>query len=545
MRDVRLPLDPFPAGPDRWAPGPPLRGVLLVWAAFCVLLGWSAGAAARQASSDPGDAQALAAARAVLENDARAALVLVHPLIADGTAPRSTRVQGFALAAEALDRLHLPVLSLLHWQRVLESGDVAWQNRAFHEASRLSRVVHNDDPLLVGMRRLDPAVLEDPADRAHGFYLRGVALDADDRLSDAVGALAAVPETAQDYVRARLLMAAVLTRMRQRAVAVATLEDLRLEARDRLEAEPALQELVQLNLARSLYGAGRVAEAIDIYQAFPRRSPAWLEAQSELAWAWYRTFMEQEDWAALNRAIGTVHTLTSPFFQDRYLPEPDLLAAQFLYHLCRFVAGGRVLEAFFQKYTAVRDRLRDALNTECRTPGATLRLVLAWRAYARGEAARPETRIPSMVLQLEEGRPSLAELERHLAVLAAEWDTLEAQMGSGGGEPFVRLSSLLREHEGAVRQAYDRSLRAELRRTLWDLNQRLRQGRMLQLSMTSALKNLYEAAAAGQVPREPPSRRRHRHRWPTADRHVWPFEGEYWADELGYYQAQAVPLCPP
>ncbi len=267
-------------------------------------------------------------------------------------------------------------------------------------------------------------------------------------------------------------------------------------------------------------------------------------AQTELAWAWYRTYVEQESWPALNRAIGTVHTLTSPFFQDRYLPEPDLLAAQFLYHLCRFVDGGRAVEAFLQKYTPVRDQLKAALKTECRAPGATLNTILAWRAFDRGEGPEPNTQIPPMLLERQRDRASLSELEQHLAVLAAERETLGARIGEAAGETFARLSALLEEHEQAIREAYDRSLRAELVQSLRELNQLLRQGRMVQLSMTSALKELYEAAAAGNIPQEPPSRKRRKQRWPRSTRQVWPFDGEYWADELGYYDSRAVPLCP-
>ncbi len=496
-------------------------------------------------SPQPGEDGTLAAAAAVLESDPRAAIILLTPHLEPAPgALTDTRQEALAIAARALEKLDLSLLALLHWQKVLESGQAEYAAEAFHRASRLAARVHNDDSLRLGMATLDPGTLPDPADRSHAFYLKGVQLDAEDRLTDAVAMLAQVPAGEPDYIRARLLMATVLTRMRQRTVAIATLQDLSISAQDRLAADDATSQLVQLTLARSLYGAGQVDEAIDIYQAFPRRSPAWLAVQSELAWAWYRKYAEQDDWTALDNAIGTVHTLVSPFFRDRYLPEPELLGAQLLYHLCRFVDGGRAVSAFLDRYTPVRDGLKAALSGECVEPGATLRVVLGWRAFSRGDGERPETRVPEPILQVERDRPSLAELERHLAHLATEREVLASRFGSGAGVISTRLSVMLDRHEQAIRSAYDRSLRGELQTTLWDLNQLMRQAQLIRLSMTSAEKTLYEAAAAGAVPVEPPSRRRRKARWPIATRQVWPFEGEYWADELGYYQSRAVPLCP-
>ncbi len=483
--------------------------------------------------------------RAVFDSEPRAALLLVSPLLQDPSAltPRD-RVEALALAARALERLGLPVLGLLHWQQVLLSGNGPWVPEAFHRAAWLATEVKTEAPLLVTIARIDPALLEDPMDREHAFYLKGVGLDADDELSEAVAALSQVSKTHPDHVRARLLMATVLTRMRQRPVAIAILEDLLQDAPPPPSLPPDMIPLVQLTLARALYGAGRVDEAISIYEAFPRHSREWLEVQVELAWAYYRRYAEQDHWPSLGKALGTVHTLNSPFFADWYLPEPALLEAQFLYHLCRFVEGGRVVTDFLDRYTTLRDQLREALSGELNRPGSLLELVQAYRAAVRGEGALPETGVPGPILRRQRNRPSLDELEAHLRLISRERVALETLFGSQAGPAFERLDGLLDSHEQAIRAAYDRSLRGEFQQTLWDLNQLLRQAQLVRLSMTSAEKNLYEAAAAGRLPMMSPSRKHWKRRWPVKNRQVWPFEGEYWVDELGYYESRAVPVCP-
>jgi hypothetical protein len=266
--------------------------------------------------------------------------------------------------------------------------------------------------------------------------------------------------------------------------------------------------------------------------------------QVELAWAYYRQYVEQDDLAALNTSLGVLHTLNSPFFNERYLVEPALLEAQVLYHFCRFKDGSVRIEEFVRHYSALRDRLRSSLKNDLSNPGATLSTVLGYRRWSRGEGQAVSSAVPTCLLDLNLNRPGLDRLERHLDLLAVEKKRLDAYSAKWAPEVVARLRKLLVEHEDAVLDAYDRSLKMELYQTYRELNGLLKDAQMLKLSLLSAEQDLYEAAAAGNVPHENRSRKRLRRRWPSGDRQVWPFDGEYWVDELGHYQSRVTPLCP-
>jgi hypothetical protein len=94
--------------------------------------------------------------------------------------------------------------------------------------------------------------------------------------------------------------------------------------------------------------------------------------------------------------------------------------------------------------------------------------------------------------------------------------------------------------ELAVRNAGDLA-RGRYERNLADLNEQLRNGQKILIDITAAQRNqLDQALAGGQVTAEESKANIVK---PDEEHVIWPFQGEYWRDELGFYRQTITSKC--
>lgn len=473
------------------------------------------------------------------------------------------RQTALRLMGKGLDALGFPALALWYWELSLE-GTVGPKEAEEVLSSALpsSLKLGLAQAVAQSAALLDPVNLPEPA-RGYARYHRGLALQGEGELKAAVAELVQVPPDHPARIEARLSMANVFTEMRRRPLALVTLQDALKSAPPITPStspeQRAVLERLRLNLARAHYAMGQAVEAADEYAQIPRTSLLWLTAQQELAWAWYRVFVQSlqtgaetgqqgEDLVALNRSLGVLHGLTSPFFADAWLPEPTLLEIQLLFQLCRVVDGSQRLKAFQARYTPELEALTQARAQAWKTPEQAVALLLAWRETQRRPlSAQTPPPVPGLLtfglLERFQDRPDLAFLERQLEQIARERVNIEQASWATTPARQQHLKEALHALELSLRRRQGEQVLQELDGVAAQLKELLQQSQIFELNLLTAEKELYQAAAAGNIPRLPKRQAGGKSPWP-ADRQIWPFEGEYWADEVGYYQGDARPLCP-
>ncbi|MEQ1569779.1 MAG: tetratricopeptide repeat protein [Myxococcota bacterium] len=287
--------------------------------------------------------------------------------------------------------------------------------------------------------------------------------------------------------------------------------------------EPEWQSAAALNVARVYYSAGNYGEAINWYAKVDRSSDFWLDSQFERAWAHFRG----ED---VNGALAMLFTHDSPFFTDFFLPEPDLLRAYSLFLMCKFPDATKQMDAFKAKYEPMQQEL-GALSM---SPAQ------AWADVVAFRQDQP-TKLPLYVLRPFRHEDRLTDA---IAAVAAADEELAKAKAAGGrsGELAAELITTQR----------DRRIEAEGNRVLRRVQSAREQlGSMLEgieitrLDLLNLEAQMYERAAAtgkldygqhvGDLRKMSRDKRGFR---------VWPWEGEYWADELGWYVFNARPDCP-
>ncbi len=413
-------------------------------------------------------------------------------------------------AARALEARGLPLAAAARYRRLVEEdGDDDALAQLLGIADQIGD--HGDLPAVLA--GVDPARVPDPLRDAVRYH-RGV--DAIERgaLSDAVAELAAIDPAAPAGPRSRLLLGALYAQQGKLKSAVRSFRDAWKTSED-----PAVRDRAMLGIARIYYGIERWHDAVRYYALVGRGGAAWPEALFERAWAEFRG----NDTAA---ARGHLLTLRAPSLAyHAWLPEAHLLETYLDLNACAWrqvEARGAWLERHLapmaDTLAAARDRGPDG----------------AWQAWY-GDADTHETALPHAFFAATLDRTGLAGAAARLAALDAEERRAarlpEPLRGQALRDLAADRSATLAR---ADRELYD-ALVGQLER-LEDLRDRVAIARFENADMQrAALTDRWETVPAPTVGRL----------WsaPSVAALEEPFNGEFWADELGDYRVYTPSRC--
>jgi len=339
------------------------------------------------------------------------------------------------------------------------------------------------------------------------------------KLGVTLGVLAMITKDSKHFVDAQHLKGVVMSTQGRYTDSLAPLLTAAAMAED-----PDNLDLIHLNLGRSYFGAGNFPRSIEYYAKVRRKSPHWLEAQFERSWAHFRL----ED---VTGSIGLLLTHLSPWFESTYMPEAHLLQTYSLFLLCKFPSANQEIEAFRSKYLAVNAQLEAALMR-----GDESSIFEQTRGLIQGK----RTDIPAQMLV-----PYLTEARFLKAVSAVEKAEEElARLRNVSANPF---SAVVMEWVSARRveliQSEGARIKAYLSGQANALNTMLSDTEIARLDILRLETRLYEQAAGLGKMADAARLAQRKLRVPRGQQ-AWPFQGEFWADELGYFRVTATPQCP-
>jgi tetratricopeptide (TPR) repeat protein len=378
----------------------------------------------------------------------------------------------------------------------------------------------------------DSAILEEPFSKNLGLArtedVRGemaflAAREAfhDDSFGLGLGMLKMVKEGDPIYPDAKALEGVIMNQQGRPEDALKPFEAAQNAGRDK---DIRFKDSVTLNMARSYYAAGNYPRAIQGYAGVSRGSEFWPQAQFERAWSHFRI----DD---LNGTLGVLYSLDTPFFSTWYFPEADLLRIYAMFLMCKFPEANTEIEAFRTFYKPIHQSLQ---GWNGKSDKDTFELA---RRYAESGKYDP---LPEAIL-----RPFATEdrLLSSIAAVKSADDELE-RLKAVSANPFSETARRwVTERRDAMVDAEGARIGARIAEQEAQVGQMLDDTEIFILDILRMKGLLYQQAAAiGKMPdaaRVVKREERVRKGW-----REWPYEGEIWADELGYYRVDAAPECP-
>jgi tetratricopeptide (TPR) repeat protein len=288
-----------------------------------------------------------------------------------------------------------------------------------------------------------------------------------------------------------------------------------------------MKQLAIMNIGRSFYEKKDFKKAFQYYSQIDRDSDLWLQSIFEGAWAF---FMIQKH----NNSLGNVHTLHSPFFVNRFFPESYILNAITYLRLCRFNALKQQLQRFQERYKPTFVDLKGLLSKYNNQPAAFFSVIGRYNSTNQMKEFTAATEVIDSVSRSDAFRESKSVVNgldtelQELRKYGAKWEL-------SGLADVLRTSFDQRKSETTARAGEDLFAQAvQQYRYLRDLSD---QTRLINLEMlsgkTDELRSKFNSESIvndgtqwgeGMKPLNLKQQLEY-----------WPFEGEYWEDELGGY----------
>jgi len=435
--------------------------------------------------------------------------------------PSKAPVHGaaWAMLAGLYEKEGVQIPATLAWSKALELDPETYADKVLHAAELASNI--GDDGDLAPVLGNNVALAKDGAARNQLARIAGRYHLRRGNYGPALGALLMGDKDAPGFAEVELLRGVVLAQQQRYNDAIAPL----LTAQTAFAGQPdgaKLAEAATLNVARAYYAAEDWGQAILWYSKVGRTSDHWLEAQFERAWAHFRA----ED---MNGALGLLMNHGAPFFDDWYFPEQDLLRAYSMFLICKFPDASREMDAFAEKYQGVQGELDQVAGL---SPQQAFDDVKAFRA---GQT----TQIPGYILLPFRGEDRYGEAIRFVGVADAELSKAESIPGTAGAEARKMIEQ---RRQSRIEEEGQRAIdKVEAART--QLADMLQSIEITKLDLLSLEQQMYERAAATGV-LDAGGGRKKRDKQVRKGFREWDWQGEYWADELGWYVVNTAPECP-
>lgn len=359
-----------------------------------------------------------------------------------------------------------------------------------------------------------------------------------DRLEteEAVRLLSEVDEGSEYYDKARYIMAITHVADYEAEPAVEAFRDV-LRYYEGLETpleefegqRAQLLDLTHLGMARVYYSTGDFDISLDYYERIERESPRWPDALFESSWTYFQI-------DRFNQALGNLHSLNSPFFEEAYFPEGPILASVIYFYNCNYDLVRETLDDFDHIYEEVLEELQAVLD-EHPGPDALYQWATDWYA---GEVEGPPEFESALSSSLDDRQ--LMQRFELVESIDEETETMEQMAESWQN---TQLATTLNQ-DAAVARSFATTDAGELvegriERLVDELEDLITQQNEILFEVARAERGELEAALRDEVVTEDEQ--------DGADIEVsdeemyWEFDGEYWRDEIGFYQFDVRSEC--
>jgi hypothetical protein len=358
------------------------------------------------------------------------------------------------------------------------------------------------------------------------------------KLAEAVKRLGYVDAKSADYAAAQYLIAMCRVEQRQSAAAIRSLERAERALAGSGSRGAALTDLTRLGLGRLHYANGfrplargelavntrNLGLASEYFGRVDVAGPHATEALVEQAWAWF--VLGQGE-----RALGNLRTLEAPRYAQAFVPDIDLLRAAVHWDHCDRSGAAYVLAAQRKRALLALQASERVLE---RYSGKNqeqpfLRFAREVRANRSG-LDKEADRIARSALKARE-------IDGHLAYL----DFVDAErMRYRKASPSFRASALGLRIEDTLNLARDLAERSAGSAALARYADSVGELR----STARRAQRLLERPELAKVALRPPASDIVSVVVYDGEEHVlWPFDGEYWSDELGSYREHVATTC--
>lgn len=432
----------------------------------------------------------------------------------------------------SLQELGLDQVAAFQYTNIVRSQDKRYTEKALEQISITADRVGDESLLRYAIGKVNLKSFPKNKQDLLNYRLGESFLDQKD-FSRAVFHFRKIPGTSDWYDRANYLISLAFAQAGKPLLAA---ENFRKQYLRYQNVDPTNNIRVSnlIGSARALYQAERIDLAQAAYRLVPRDHPLWHDAVYELAWSYLRE-------GKFRSALSQFQTLHSDFYRDHYKPESLLLRGIIYLYICQYEELEKTLGVFAKTYGPIASNVTEYLKAQ--TPSQALYEFLQESAEKENARAGLHRRVRFHLNQEQD----VIRLKNYIGKLRQE-QALLANLGKGpwAGQPLYGFSSTVLEKriQNALKTLSE-SVRAHLVSMQAELRSLNEQAEFLRFEMFNAQKDSIKADLAqsevnGKTQLDSETDRDF---YIRNGYEYWPFDGEFWLDELGNYQYLGNARC--
>jgi len=351
------------------------------------------------------------------------------------------------------------------------------------------------------------------------------------------------------YVQAKFFEGITHVQKRESIPAVKAFQSIvdALPSAEGVEDKRRMEDLAHLSMARTYYSASvrldesgipkidpkKLSAAVKFWNRVDVASEYWLDALFEQSWAYFMA-------GDYPHALGNIHTIESPYFPNSFYPEAEVLKAVVSFTICQYEDATTIVARMKKRYDPIKKELEAIL--EKHKGDETGQSFFGFLKEVRDKKAKLSVTIEPIVSNALSDRQLLRNIE-YVNLLDKEAALFKAKPASFRdtdlGAEITDALDLAREL--AIRNAGTLA-KDRYERYLEELNENLRNSQKILIDIVNAERNkLDEKVIKGQVGKEDTDV--YGVVTPDEEHVLWPFDGEYWRDELGFYRQVVISKC--
>ena len=438
------------------------------------------------------------------------------------------------LLGVTLMELNLNQVAAFQFVEVIKSGDAKYTRQAIEKLLIATDRLGDETLLNYAIQRID--VNNVPQQYRDMLYFRmGEIKQKAGQYGEAVQLYGKVGQASRFYLNALYNMGLSQAEGNQPDLALTSFQRL-LNTRAGASMTDTNKVAAQMAIARTLYQKKDWEGSVEAYAKIPRDHRFWHDSIFERSWAMLRA-------ARFRSALSNFQTLHSSYYDNFYIPETLLLRSIVYLYICKYDEMEKVLSLFDKQYGPVEKSIRSFMASK---PSAEMYFQEVNKAYVlkNNEELEVQPKITFKALRYvaEEGnvRRSFAYI-RKLVEEKRAIDQNPQIKSSGIGAYSLKL---LNNRIKSARASNGDMVKAHLQNMLVDLKDFREQASLIRYEMINGQKEAIKKRIAGKdISEEQVDENVDRSFYVQNGYEYYPFQGEYWLDEIGNYHYLGKTSC--
>lgn len=450
---------------------------------------------------------------------------------------KKQRIQIRYILGMMLYQMKFYQLSAFQFISVIKSGDSNYLKPSLEKLSLVADVLGDDTLLNYAISRVQvekfPRTMRDML-----YYRIGEYQMRAKSYSNSINSFSRVRRSSNLFEKSKYLEAMAYAERGDTKNALTAFNDL-YDAQASKSVVDASRVSALVGAARVNYQAKNWDKAIELYRQVPRDTEVWHDTLFESSWAMLRSGM-------FRSALSNFQTIHSTFYENFYQPEALLLRSIVYLYICQYDEMEKVLNLFNTLYLPVYKDVKDYLKknklpTELYSDVEVM--MTDFKKYG-DEIDKSQYNLPFVVGRKISKEGDYQRTRIYIAKINAELERLFQMPNEWKDSALGRYAErTLKTRLDKSKKKAGRQLRFHMSNIQFEMFDLFEQEGFIRYEMLNGKKQAVKKKVAGKNLPTTVDENAERDFYVQNGYQYWPFQGEYWLDELGNYHYVGTQSC--